>query len=114
MSDEEAGKRNDKDGIPISKLLGVREVAEILRISAKTVNKLARDGKLGFVQVTGKERRFTEEQIRAYIEAQSHMPTSVRVDTSRVRRVSSPPKKGGGDSVRLSRRTLKEEMRQWH
>lgn len=111
MSNEEAGKRNDEERVPISKLLSVRAVAEILGISAKTVNRLVRDGKLGFVQVTGKERRFTEEQIRAYIEAQSHMPTSVRVDTSRFRRVSSPPKKGGGDSVRFSRRTLKEEMR---
>jgi excisionase family DNA binding protein len=98
----------------IPRLLSASEVAEILRISKKTVNKLAREGRLGFVQVTAKDRRFTESQIQNYIKSLSKGPTEIRVDTLPKRDVSSPSKKGGGDSVRFSRRTLKEEMRQWH
>ena len=113
MLNEKAGKRNDEEHVPISRLLGANDAAEILGISVKTVHKLVREGRLGCVQVTAKERRFTEEQIRAYIEAQSQGPRVEHVDMPRVRQVSSPPTKGGGDSVRFSRRSLKEEMRQW-
>jgi excisionase family DNA binding protein len=114
MLNEEAGKRNEEDRIPISKLLSVRDVAEILGISAKTVNKLVREAKLGCVQVTAKERRFTEEQIRNYIEAQSKGPKEVRVDMPRVRQVSSRPKKGGEKSSRVfNRADLLKEIRSW-
>ncbi len=113
MSNEEAGKRNDEELLPISKLLSVREVAEILGISAKTVNKLAREGKLGCVQVTTKERRFTEGQVRAYVTAQSRGPEQVRIDTPRATQVSSPPKKGGERSFGVSKADLRKEMRLW-
>lgn len=89
------------------------DVAEILGISAKTVHKLAREGKLGCVQITAKERRFTEEQIRAYIEAQSHEPKVERVDMPRVRQVLSSPKKGGERSFGVSKADLRKEMRLW-
>jgi excisionase family DNA binding protein len=105
----------------LHQLLYPRDVAQVLGISVKTVHKLVRDGKLGCVQVMAKERRFTQEQVQHYVEsctikapAKIDRESSVRVDTPRVRQVSSAPKKGGGDSVRFSRRTLKEEMRQWH
>jgi len=113
MLDEEAGERNDEELLPISKLLSVRHVAEILGISAKTVNKLAREGKLGCVQVTAKERRFTEEQVRAYIASQSKKPEEIRIDTPRARQVSSPPKKGGERSFGVSKADLRKEMRLW-
>jgi excisionase family DNA binding protein len=92
MSNNEMRKENEQDRISIQRLLSAKEVGEILGISVKTVNKLVRARKLGCVQVTAKERRFTEEQVRVYIEAQSK---EVRVDTPRVRQVSSQPKKGG-------------------
>jgi excisionase family DNA binding protein len=92
MSNNETRKEMDQDQISIPRLLSAKDVAEILGISAKTVNKLVREKKLGFVQVTTMERRFTEEQVRAYIGAHSK---EVRVDTPRVRQVSSQPKKGG-------------------
>ena len=95
MTNNESRKENDQKRITINMLLSARDVAEILGISAKTVNKLVRDGKLGYVQVTSKERRFTEGQVRDYIGAQSRRPREVRVDTPRVRQVSSQPKKGG-------------------
>lgn len=113
MTNNEGRKENDREEIGVKRLLSAKDVAEILGISVKTVNKLVREGKLGCVQVTGKERRFTEEQVRAYIEAQSNGPKEVRVDTTRTRRVSSEPKKGGEKSLGFSRRSLIEEMRQW-
>ncbi len=82
---KETGKENDQGQISIQKLLSARDVAEILGIAAKTVNKLVREGRLGCVHVTVKERRFTEEQIRNYIEAQSKGPKEeVRIDMPRV------------------------------
>jgi len=64
MINNETGKENDQERILIQKLLSAKDVAEILGISVKTVNKLVREAELGCVQVTAKERRFTEEQIR--------------------------------------------------
>jgi excisionase family DNA binding protein len=109
----ESRKENDYRDIGLPRLLKAMDVAEILGISVKTVHKLVRDGKLGCVQVTGKERRFSEAQVAAYIGAQSIGPKEVRVDTSRRRRVSSEPKKGGEKSLGFSRRSLMQEMRQW-
>ena len=54
MSNNEMRKENDQDRISIPRLLSARDVAEILGISVKTVNKLVREGKLGCVQVTSK------------------------------------------------------------
>ena len=48
----------------LPKLLYPRDVAQLLGISVKTVHKLVRDGKLGCVQVTTKDRRFTQEQVQ--------------------------------------------------
>ncbi len=92
MINNETGKENDQERIFIQKLLSAKDVAEILGISVKTVNKLVREGKLGCVQVTEKERRFTEDQIRDYIESRTKI---IRVDMRSVRPVSSRPKKGG-------------------
>ncbi len=90
------------------------DVAEILGISVKTVHKLVREGKLGCVQVTSKDRRFTEEQVRAYIDAQSKGIHEVRVDRKHAPRVSSGPKKGGKKSSRvLDRANLLKEIRSW-
>ena len=68
------------------------DVAQILGIRVKTVHNLVRKGKLACVQVTVRERRFTQEQVHEYIRSQS---TEVRVDKRVPRPVQSPPKKGG-------------------
>jgi len=73
-------------------LLKAEEVAKFLSLSAKTVHKLARERKLACVQVTARDRRFTQEQIQEYIRSKS---TEVRVDKRGPRPVQSPPKKGG-------------------
>jgi excisionase family DNA binding protein len=86
-------------------------VASILGVSTKTVHKLVREGKLGCVQVTSKERRFTMEQVQEFIERQSQ---PVRVDTKPSGPLLSTPKKGGKKkSVGLSRTDLREEIRSW-
>jgi excisionase family DNA binding protein len=92
MTNNESRKENDNEKIPIQRLLSPKEVAEILGISVKTVHKLVREQKLACVQVTAKERRFTEEQVKAYIGSRTKI---IRVDRERGQSVSSAPKKGG-------------------
>ncbi|AFM23347.1 helix-turn-helix domain-containing protein [Desulfomonile tiedjei] len=52
-------------------LMDVKDIAKILKIAPKTVHKLVREGKLGCVQVTDKDRRFTREQVQTHIASQS-------------------------------------------
>lgn len=84
--------RNTTESSPIVRLLTAMEVASILGISPKTVHKLVREKKLANVQVTPRERRFTPEQVRQYIESRS---TEIRFDKKAAPTVSSPPRKGG-------------------
>jgi excisionase family DNA binding protein len=107
------GKESNSSQGQLRSLMTAKDVAEILGISAKTVNKLVREAKLGCVQVTTKERRFTEEQVQTYIEAQSKRPEEVRIDTPRMPHVSSSPKKGGEGSFGVSKADLRKEMSQW-
>ncbi len=85
-------KENTEGESQIRELMTAKRVAQILGISAKTVNKLVREGKLGYVQVTAKERRFAQQQIQDYVESRTKI---IRVDRERGRSVSSEPKKGG-------------------
>ncbi len=91
-------------------LMNAKQVATILKISSRTVQKLVRERKLACVQVTARERRFTAEQVQQYIESQS---TGMRVDKDAARPVKYSPKKGGAKSVGCSRTDLREEMRSW-
>jgi hypothetical protein len=51
-------------GMRLGPLLDSKEVATILKISHKTVHKLAREGKLACVQVTARDRRFIYDKDR--------------------------------------------------
>jgi hypothetical protein len=106
--DDRKGNEYPQNELPI--LYKATDVARTLGIAVKTVNKLAREGKLGYVQITVKERRFTADQIYDYISCKS---SSAGVDTKRRRSVSSTTRKGGEKSLGSSRRSLVEEMRQW-
>jgi excisionase family DNA binding protein len=107
----ESRKENDYGDICVAKLLKATDVAEILGISKKTVNKLAREGRLNCVQVTAKERRFTEAQIREYIESRC---VAVRIDKPKQDRVKSNAPKGGKKSSRVfDRANLLKEIRSW-
>ena len=110
MMNNEIGKENDQERISIQKLLSAKDVAEILGISVKTVNKLVREAKLGCVQVTAKKRRFTEEQIRQYIETRS---SKLQIDRTIPDRVKSAAPKGGEKSFGVSKADLRKEMSLW-
>ncbi len=55
---------NPTESTQIVQLLTAMAVAPILGISPKTVHKLVRERKLACVQVTSRDRRFTNEQIQ--------------------------------------------------
>ncbi len=109
MITNEARKENDQERTSIQRLLTAKDVAEVLGVSAKTVHKLVREGKLGCVQVTAKERRFTEEQVRQYIES----CTIERPIDSKGPRPVNFPRKGGEKSLGFARTALKQEMQSW-
>jgi excisionase family DNA binding protein len=94
----------------LSTLLTTSDVAVILSVSPKTVNKRVREKKLACVQLTSRDRRFTHEQVQEYIQSQS---TSVRVDKRYPGPVSSQPKKGGTKSSGVTRAELRKELSSW-
>jgi excisionase family DNA binding protein len=59
----------EKEGITqgCNSLLKPAEVALTLRVSIKTVHSLCRAGRLSYLWINGKERRFTREDIEAYL-----------------------------------------------
>ena len=108
---EEKELLQTKGAEEIAPLLDAEDVARILKSSVKTVHKRVREGKLACVQSSQKDRKFTREQVQAFIEAQS---TRVRVDRSKGKPVKSRPPKGGEKSSRVfDRANLRKEMRSW-
>ena len=58
----------DGGAIPLERLLTVRELAELLQLHAKTVERMARDGRLPSVRVTGR-LRFKPSDIASWLAA---------------------------------------------
>jgi len=110
MLENRSAKTDPQPEVAMPQLMDAQDVALILKITPKTVHKLVRRGKLGCVQVTEKDRRFTREQVQAYIDAQS---TEVRIDSQKPNRVRCLPPKGGEKSLGVSRTSLLKEMSQW-
>ena len=100
----------------IAPLLDAEDVARILKSSVKTVHKRVREGKLQCVQGSPKDRKFTREQVQAFIQAQS---TEVRIDREKEKTVRSQPPKGGdqkhncGEKTKDSWASLQKEMSRW-
>jgi len=97
----------------LTPLLNPEQVAEYLGIRVKTVHQLVRDGALSCFQVTPKDRRFTEDQIRDYLQSRTINRPQPTVDRLAPKRIPSP-RKGGG--VRKSQRVdetglLREEIK---
>ena len=109
MSENWSAKTDPQPEAAMPQLMDAKDVAKILKIAPKTVHKLVRRGKLGCVQVTAKERRFTEEQMREYIESRT---IERPVDRKSPKPVDFP-RKGGKKSFGCSRTSLREEMRSW-
>jgi len=102
----------------LPKLFFPRDVAQVLGISVKTVHKLVRDRKLGCVQITAKDRRFTREQVERYVESCSTIAPA-KIDREPSVRVRSQAPKGGGQEHCFGGKTkdswasLKKEMSRW-
>ncbi|MEW6406973.1 MAG: helix-turn-helix domain-containing protein [Chloroflexota bacterium] len=71
MAENRSAKTDPQPEVAMPQLMDAQDVALILKIAPKTVHKLVRRGKLGCVQVTAKYRRFTREQVQAYIESRT-------------------------------------------
>jgi excisionase family DNA binding protein len=96
----------------LPRLYTPEETAQALRIAVKAVHWLCRQGKLDFVKINGKERRFTPEQVQAYVDAQT-VSKSV-IDKKPTKPLPYAPKKGGAKSDKgLVKAQLHEEIKQW-
>jgi hypothetical protein len=110
MLENWSAKADPQPRAAMPQLMNAQDVALILKIAPKTVHKLVRKGILGCVQVTEKDRRFTLEQVQAYIDSQS---TEVPIDRSKEKPVKSRPPKGGEKSLGVSKADLRKEMSRW-
>jgi len=71
MAENRSAHTDPQPGAAMPQLIDAQDVALIPKIAKKTVHKLVREGKLGCVQVTEKDRRFTRDQVRDFIDSQS-------------------------------------------
>lgn len=99
----------------LDRLLTVSDVAVILGKKPKTVHEYVRTGDLQCVQLSPRDRRFTEDHLRAFIESRTVNQPKI-VDASAPSPLPSP-KKGGergkeitGGSIKAQ---LRKEIAQW-
>jgi hypothetical protein len=95
----------------LTPLLQPECVAEILGVKPKAVHEYVRKGLLSCVQLSPKDRRFTESQVLEFI-ANRTMAAPKRIDKPASKPVRSP-RKGGLKSSGVNRARLREEMRSW-
>jgi excisionase family DNA binding protein len=95
----------------ITYLLKPERAASNLGVSIKTLHRLCREGRIGFVRINDKQRGFRADQIQDYIERGTVQP---RIDSSLSSKVHSL-RKGGEKkkSIMDSRADLRKEMSQW-
>jgi hypothetical protein len=111
MTEREFSYHKGEDHEILAPLLEAKDVAKILGIAPKTVHKRVRQRKLACVQESPKIRRFTREQVQAYIDSQI---VEVQIDRRITDRVKSAPPKGGEKSSRVfNRADLLKEIRSW-
>jgi excisionase family DNA binding protein len=91
-------------------LLRPEDVAGILGISTRMVQKLARERKLASIQISPKERRFRPEQVEEFIMSRVR-PRPQPVDRKASSRVVLN-QKGGAKSVEDSGTDLGKEIRE--
>ena len=104
-------KPSSQEYLDITELLKPKQAASKLGISVKTLHRLCREGRIGFVKINQKERGFTLDQIHDYIDRQT-VPR--RIDNSGPLRVNLTSKGGiKRKSSGVSRAGLRKEMRQW-
>ncbi len=63
----------------LTPLLSPNEVAEYLGVRLKTVHEYVRRGELGCIEVSPRDRRFTEDQLQEFIKRKTKPPKK-RID----------------------------------
>jgi excisionase family DNA binding protein len=58
----------------MDKLLAKKEIAEVLGVTVKTIDKWVSEKRIPFVRITGKCVRFIPEDVRAYFQGQTIQP----------------------------------------
>ncbi|MGO9120496.1 MAG: helix-turn-helix domain-containing protein [Desulfomonilaceae bacterium] len=92
-------------------LLKPEQVAEYLGVSVKSVHQFVREGRLGCIQLSPKDRRFTEEQIQAFLQSRIIEPPKI-VDKGPAESLPYRPKRGGQKSVEDVGMNLGKEIRE--
>ena len=111
MSDQDKKEGKSQSDPSDLRLLKPADAAQLLGICKKTVHKLVRENKLACVQITARERRFTEDQIRDFIISKT---IERPIDRRGRGHVESRPLKGGEKSLRDSDKAdLWKEIRSW-
>ncbi len=101
----------------IAPLLAPGQAAEIFGVTTRRIHELVRRGELRCVQISPKDRRFTQEQIDEYITRKSTPEPPRPVDKNASKKIPCSPQRGGGkpglfgDS--LDKAQLRKEMRSW-
>ena len=67
MLEEKKKQTKEDENIDIPRLLSAQEVGEILGISERAVNRLVREGRLGYVRLTGSKKAFTLDLVGEFI-----------------------------------------------
>jgi excisionase family DNA binding protein len=95
-------------------ILTTEQVAEYLGLRKSVIHRYVRQGKLDCVQLSFKERRFTESHLKEFIQRQTISKVKP-IDRPRPERLSSRPRKkeGGEKSTGDSARAIRKEMRSW-
>lgn len=95
----------------IEKLLTVADASEFLQTSRRTVNKLCREGKLQYIQLSPRERRFTAQQLQSFV-ANRTLVQPKTVDAPAPSLLPCP--RNALKSQRGEKRAqIREEMRKW-
>ena len=90
-----------------------QEAADFLRISKRTLHQLCRDGRIAYVQVDGKNRRFLMEQLEEYTRAKVRPAKTEGAISPATGRKNHLKVATSTSSPRCSRENLKEEMKKW-
>ena len=97
-------------------LLTPEQVAERLQVSPRTVHRLAREGKIAYVPVSPKKRRFSEAHVQEFLDSRE-----VRAMKTVDKKPSAPlpshlksiTHKGGETEIGVSGTDLRKGMRSW-
>jgi excisionase family DNA binding protein len=100
----------------LTPLLTAEQAAQHLGIKPKTVHQLVREGRLACIQVTARDRKFTESQLQEFIDSRTISIPKI-VDKRTAGKLPSPRKGGDcqkstGDSL-SERKKMREELRSW-